>query len=174
MGVHRRRVHLGNIKSQGHQITIFEDCRKDDGSGTGINGLYAWMQALSLRLRRVRICSGDWSRVCGPTPTIKNGLTALFFDPPYSDKADRDKNLYSEENLHVAHDVRSYCLEHGNNPMLRIALCGYRGEHDELGDAGWRPFFWKAHGGYSLQNKNNERNPNRYKEVIWFSPHCLI
>lgn len=61
-GVNRQRIHLGN-------------------AGSGEQGLYAWMESLSERLRRVRVCCGDWSRVCGPTPTYKIGLTGVFLDP---------------------------------------------------------------------------------------------
>jgi hypothetical protein len=52
--------------------------------------------------------------------------------------------------------------------MLRIALCGYEGEHDM--PPTWECVAWKANGGYSSQNGEGNANPNR--ERIWFSPHC--
>lgn len=157
-GVKRTRVHLGSA-GQGE-------------AGTGENGMAAWMQALAARLRRVRVCSGDWTRVCGPTPTVKQGLTGVFLDPPYSAEAGRDETIYNVEDLSVAHDVRAWALEWGVDPRMRIALCGYKGEHDELEAVGWEAVPWKAHGGYGLRGNGNGR-ANSEREVVWFSPHCL-
>jgi hypothetical protein len=56
----------------------------------------------------------------------------------------------------------------GNNPLLRIALCGYEGEHDMPKE--WDCVAWKAVGGYGNQSENNE---NARRERIWFSPHCI-
>ena len=136
-------------------------------SGAG-QGITEYFQQLSDRLRRVRICSGDWSRVLGESPTVKFGTTAVFLDPPYAveDRAD----CYNEESRDVAHDVRAWCLENGGNPLLRIALCGYD-EHEEMAQAGWNPYRWSASGGYANQGDHSE--VNRHREVIWFSPHCL-
>jgi hypothetical protein len=99
--------------------------------------IYEWMLALADRLRRVRVCCGDWKRVLGPSATEKIGVTGVFLDPPYSAEADRDPSIYSQEDLDVAHRVREWALEHGDNPKLRIALCGYEGEHEmpETGSA---------------------------------------
>jgi hypothetical protein len=118
----------------------------------------------------VRVCCGDWSRVCGPSPTVKNGLTAVFLDPPYS-IADRADCYDSTEDYAVAHDVREWCKEWENDRRMRIALCGYAGEHDELESRGWDVFAWKANGGYGSRAK--EGNENCKRERIWFSPHCL-
>ena len=155
-GVNRQRVHLGNAGR----------------AGDGEAGLYAWMQALSDRLVRVRVCCDDWTRVMGPTVTERNGLTAIFLDPPYSDAANRDPDLYEQDSLDVAHDARAWCVENGDNPMLRIALCGYRDEHDGLEAAGWEALEWKASGGYGSQGNGSGR-ANATREVIWFSPACL-
>ena len=136
----------------------------------GRGEIYPYFEALAARLRRVRVCCGDWSRVCGPTPTVKQGLTGVFLDPPYSAEADRCKELYSVEDLGVAHAVRRWCLERGGDKRIRIALCGYEGEHDELERHGWTVVAWKARGGYGSQAESNE---NATRERIWFSPHCL-
>ena len=53
--------------------------------------------------------------------------------------------------------------------MLRIALCGYEGEH--VMPAEWECVAWKAKGGYANQNTTHD-NPNAKRERIWFSPHC--
>lgn len=148
-------------------------------TGQGVNrpstsdNLREYMTALSERMRGVRFCCGDWQRICGPTPTVKQGLTGVLLDPPYSAEAGRNNKLYSHESLTVAHDVRAWALANGDNPLMRIALCGYTGEgHEELLGHGWTANHWKAHGGYSSQNGKGG-NGNRHREVVYFSPHCL-
>lgn len=131
--------------------------------------LYTYFEALALRLRYVRVCCGDWSRVMGPSVTEKNGLTGILLDPPYAAEAERDANIYKEDDLQVAHEVREWAIANGDNPLLRIALCGYEGEHNL--PASWECVPWKATGGYA--NQRDAQNENCRKERIWFSPHCL-
>ena len=155
-GVNRHLPHLGD-------------------AGRGVNRqakpLVEWFAALSNRLRRVRVCCGDWTRVCGPTPTVKMGLTAVFLDPPYADTAGRDANCYgATDSLTVAHDVRRWALEHGDDPRMRIALCGYDGEH--VMPESWECLAWNAAGGYGSQSTEHD-NPNAKRERVWFSPHCV-
>jgi len=139
------------------------------GSETDLHGYF---RLLAERLRQVRVCCGDWSRVCGPTPTVKQGLTGVFLDPPYT-QTERDANLYAVE-INVAADVRQWCLEHGSDRRLRIALCGYAGEcHEELEHHGWEVVAWKARGGYGVQGNGTDGRENSKRERIWFSPHCL-
>jgi hypothetical protein len=128
------------------------------------------MQELADRLRRVRVCCGDWSRVCGPSPTTLLGLTGVFLDPPYSAKANRDMGLYSTDDGDVAHAVREWAIAHGDDPKLRIALCGYDTEHAM--PETWVALNWKARGGYGSQGNGNGR-ANAGRETILFSPHCL-
>ena len=148
-GVNRKLVHLGN-------------------NGRG-ERLLPWFRALAERLRRVRVCSGDWTRVSGPSVTFKHGLTGVFLDPPYADSADRTSDLYREDSERVAHDVRDWAVANGDNPLLRIALCGYEGEHDI--PASWSTHRWSAGEGFGGQGA--ERTKNGRRERIWFSPHCL-
>jgi hypothetical protein len=131
-------------------------------------GLEDWMFALADRLRRTRVCCGDWTRVLGRSPTECIGVTGIFLDPPYS--AARD-SVYSIDSREVAHDVREWAIKHGENPMLRIALCGYQGEHAM--PAGWTTLAWKANGGHANASKDGRGRANAAKERIWFSPHCL-
>jgi len=148
-GVNRQLVHLG-----------------DNGRGAR---LVDWFGALSERLRFVRVCSGDWSRVCGPSVTFKHGVTGVFLDPPYADTANRQDKLYREDSLDVAHAVRAWAITNGDNPLLRIALCGYDGEHD-MPDS-WSVYAWSAGDGFGGQAK--DRTNNHERERIWFSPACV-
>jgi site-specific DNA-adenine methylase len=159
-GVNRQRPHLG----PGGIGTVQDVDNRREG------GIYAYMNELAERLRRVRVCCGDWSRVCGPTPTVKLGLTGVFLDPPYADAADRTDALYSSDSLTVANEVREWAIAQGDDPRIRIALCGYEGEHTM--PESWECIEWKARGGYGSQGENQARE-NSAKERIWFSPHCI-
>ena len=161
-GVNRQRPHLGDAGTG-------DECLSDRTLGTR-EFLFDYMGKLSERLRRVRVCCGDWSRVCGPTPTVKQGITGVFLDPPYADTAGRQDNLYSSDSNSVAHDVREWALEWGEDPRMRIALCGYEGEH-VIPDS-WECIAYKARGGYGSQGNGAGRD-NAERERIWFSPHCL-
>jgi DNA adenine methylase len=143
--------------------------RSDRGRNSRLQGgaVLEWMLALAERLRRVRVCSGDWKRVMGPAVTTCIGVTGVMLDPPYSDEADRDSRIYGHDSLTVAHEVREWALANGEDKKLRIALCGYEGEHAM--PASWQCIAWKASGGYAASAGNAS---NGARERIWFSPHC--
>ena len=153
------------------------DISGDGGaSGRGINAAYcsdlgAYFYALHDRLRRVRVCCGDWARILGPSPTTNIGLTGVFFlDPPYS--IDERSDVYNEESRSLSHDVAEWAIAHGDDPKLRIALCGYAGEH-EFPDS-WECLAWKSNGGYGNQSSyKSQGRENAHRERIWVSPHCL-
>ena len=138
-GVNRRLPHLGN-------------------AGTGVAD---WMYGLCERLRYTRIVCGSWERILSPSVTTKHGITGVVLDPPY-DAEGHDRSMYVAYGS-VAKDVAEWCQENGGNPLLRIALCGYEGEHDL---PGWTCEPWKARKGYGSDE-------NTRRERIWFSPHCL-
>lgn len=125
-----------------------------------------WMMSLSHRLRDVRIAYGDWSRVTASAVMRNRVTTAVFLDPPYTGVS----YVYSEAKNTVACDCRKWAIENGDNPRLRIALCGYEGEH-EMPDT-WRCQAWKAGGGYGNHSQGKGRD-NATRERIWFSPHRL-
>jgi len=134
------------------------------------NDLLGWMLALAARLRRVRVCCGDWSRICTDAVIFNESPTAVFLDPPYSYSVGRDENLYSTDSGDVANLVRDWAIERGNDKRLRIALCGYAGEHEMPAD--WDCVAWKAPGGYGNQAEGRGKD-NAERERIWFSPGCL-
>lgn len=165
-GVHRKLPHLGDTGKGVHRQLPHLGC-----AGKGVckdQDIYQWFAALSNRLRRVRVACGDWSRVCGPSVTIHNGLTGVFLDPPYTAEAGRDMALYATDSGTVGHDVAAWCRANEANPLLRIALCGYEGEYEM---PGWECVPWKAKGGYGSQGETTGR-ANAHRERIWFSPGC--
>lgn len=102
-----------------------------------------------------------------------HGVTAVFLDPPYSSQANRDMGLYAVDSGSVAHDVRKFCEQWGDDSRMRICLAGYAGEgHEILEQKGWRVVEWKAAGGYENQ-AGGERSGNCKKERLWVSPHCV-
>ena len=144
--------------------------RSEAGMEAREGGIYDWFDMLAARLRRVRVCCGDWKRILGPAPTTCIGVTGVFLDPPYSIE-DRTE-VYGEESRDVAHSVREWALANGDNPELRIALCGYEGEH-QMPDS-WECVAWKANGGFANQKRAGTRGQvNSHRERIWFSPACL-
>jgi hypothetical protein len=181
-----RGVHAGPAGGSRPDLSSMgnSDGRKD-GSGVGVFSggfgtceqrrlwLLDWFSRLRDRLRNVRVCCGDWTRVCSSeSVTTRLGLTGVFLDPPYSKESKRSKGLYAQDSLIVAHDVRRWCLERGNDPQMRIALSGYAGEgHEELDQHGWEVVAWEAGGGYG--NRTAHGKANAKKERIWFSPACV-
>ncbi len=161
--------------------------------------LVAWMRRLEDRLRLVRVCYGHWARICDSNTTmVRLGMTGAFLDPPYAKNLDRlkawilhlvgegaapdasndDSNrsggLYagdgSQDVDRLVAEAHLWCRRWGANPQVRIAVCGYEGEHDDLEAVGWDVVEWQAHGGYGNRNVENQ---NKHRERIWFSPACL-
>ncbi len=182
-GVNRQLPHLSKGQGVNRKLPHLSD------AGRGVSDLislfpaneplYQYIRQLAERLIEVDVCCGDWERIVKPAVTLagengtSKGTAAIFLDPPYSEEAGRS-SVYSNEDFSVAHRVREWCLKHGNNLQMKIALCGYDNEHKELENNGWEAFTWSANGGYStFANKDNVSHKNKHREVIWFSPHCL-
>lgn len=152
-GINRQLPHLGDAGQGEHPRTAF---------------IRDWMQRLSDRLRGVRITCGDWRRVAdSDSVTHRHGITAIFLDPPYTHGAMQ----YAAGGVggDLASEVRNWCIEAGQNPQLRIALCGHGDEHTALEQQGWTPEPWKAGGGYA---RSSLATAKRKSETIWFSPAC--
>jgi len=173
-GINRKLPHLGNAgrginRKLPHLSPGMGINRKlqlphlgDAGRGEHIK---QYFNDIAVRFRDVRIACGDWPRVLGDSVTHGYGLTAIFLDPPY----DADCSMpYAAECK--SSDVAAWAIENGDNPLLRIALCGYEGEHD-IPDS-WECYAWKTQGGYGLRSDGQGRE-NSSRERIWFSPHCV-
>lgn len=172
-GVHQKIVQLhpkgnGGVSRQLPAI----DAMCDKGAHN-TSDLQPWFERLATRLRRVRVACGDWQRVLTSTPLgLTNNVppgfrTAVLLDPPYDPKH-RDPGIYASDGTNtLSAEVRQWAIANGESDRLRIALCGYEGEHDM--PQTWTCVSWKAGGGYGNQAGNN----NAARERIWFSPHCL-
>lgn len=174
-GVHSGRPQLGDAFSRGRGVHGNDNAEMCAARLAWIN---QWFDALSDRLRCVRVCCGDWKRVCNsPSVTTRLGKCGVFLDPPYTKASGRDMEIYATDTTddaraeNVADECRKWGIEWGKNPDMRIALCGYEGEHNELEAHGWDKVAWEAQGGYG--NRSTQGQENAKKERIWFSPHCL-
>jgi DNA adenine methylase len=159
-------LHAGQIPAVGH-------------SGRGIHSperqsLVVWFRRLQDRLRRVRVCCGDFERVLagsvtGESNTAKNmGMSpcAVFLDAPYQEQG-RAK-VYECDGGDEFQRAWVWALAHGSSDHFRIAVCGY--DDGRRTPSGWSVVAWKAQGGFGNRNK---ANTNRHRERIWLSPHCL-
>ena len=156
----RKLPHLGNA---GQGVTRELPHLGNAGRGA----LVAYLETLTARLVRVRITCGDWRRVVQPSVTRAgaggDGARAVFLDPPYATSGD----LYAVTEAGIAEQVRDWCTKAPKD--LRIILCGYDDEHDDLLAHGWTITAGKAGGGagYSTNAQNGRR------ERLWMSPSCL-
>lgn len=157
-GINRKLPHLGNA-GQGINRTTEQPRRAF---------IFDWFQRLHDRMRDVRVACGDWSRVVKDSVTTRHGLTAVFLDPPYT-KGAMDYGA-GGMGLGIADYVRQWCAENGQNPKLRIVLCGHAGEHDELLAVGWHLREWTARKGYAM---TDEALANSASETLWCSPRCV-
>ncbi len=160
-GVNRKLPHLGNA-GQG--------VNRSHGHG----GLYGYFDALADRLRNVRVCCGDWSRVVTDGALTHGSTVGVFLDPPYLGDV-RTADLYSVDDHTISHAVREWCLANGDNPRYRIVLAGYAAEHDHLIPDTWGRHSYSASAAYSTAAsaaRQDGNHANRHNEMLWMSPHC--
>ena len=163
-GINRQLPHLSAGRGINRQLPHLGDAGRGERSAF----ILEWMAALATRLRDTRVTCGDWQRVVKESVTTRHGLTGLFLDPPYTlGKMDYAAGGVGTE---LPMRVQAWCADNGDNPKLRIALCGHAGEHDALLARGWVIGRWKARKGYAV---TEEAVANSAGETIWFSPHCL-
>ena len=166
-GVNRKLPHLGDSgKGVNRKLPHLGDSGKAPGGCEDRRSrLLAYFYALPDRLRGVRVCCGDWLRVLGPSPTHRLGFTGILLDPPY----DVDGTDYGQGRTNISTAVREWAIANGDNPLLKIALCGYVDEgHAEVMPDGWECVAYKSGGGYN----NLGDGENRNRERIWFSKFC--
>ncbi len=172
-GVNRELPHLGDA---GQGVNRELPHLGDAGQGvsrvlsSGVNDLASYMHVLATRLRYTRITCGNWRRVLTPSAsraTASNPHVAVLLDPPYSVGAD----LYAGRvNNDLPSDVRKWCLT--ADKSLRIVLCGYLEDHDELLQLGWRKVLSRSTQGAGYQSAKGGKN-EADRERLWLSPACL-
>ena len=135
----------------------------------------AYLLALADRLRRVRVCCGDWSRVVTNGATSYGATVGVFLDPPYLGDV-RTKDLYTVDDHSIAHAARDWALSKGDDPRFRIVLAGYEDEHEALMPRSWLRIAYSANKAYGTSRAvggGTGNDANRHKERLWLSPHCI-
>lgn len=168
-GVNRKLPHLGTAGRAGYNNLEY---RRD--------GIAAYFLQLAARLRDTRVCCGDWSRVVTNGALTYGSRVGVFLDPPYLGDV-RTADLYSVDDHTIAHEVRQWALDNGDNPRLRIVLAGYSTEHDHLIPDTWRRIGWSSSAAYattasaarSADGDTAGNLGNRHLECLWLSPGCL-
>lgn len=181
-GVKRQRPHLGSNGQGVNRPQLREPGIGNPCHPVTMPKLTEWFNYLSARLRHVRIISGDWGRVVtgGAAETLPcrfggKGHVGIFFDPPYADTAGR-ADLYTEEDMQVAHHVVDWCLSSKCKPRWRVVLASYDTEHgSRLRDAGWREVEWYSQGFLrgGMGNTSKSGGHQQHRERLWASPSCL-
>jgi len=120
-----------------------------------------YVAAISERLRSVHILWNDFEVVVEKARHPELGVVGILLDPPYPRHL-RDFD-YDVDDAAVWHRAARWAVANGDNPKLRIAVCGYGdAESDALFPPNWERRFWKRSG----------IGRNKELECIWFSPHC--
>jgi len=168
-GVNRKLPHLGDAGRAGFNNLQYR-----------ADGIAAYFTQLANRLRDTRVCCGDWSRVVTTGALSFGSTVGVFLDPPYLGDV-RTADLYSVDDHTIAHGVRQWALDNGDNPRYRIVLAGYSAEHDHLMPDTWRRVRWSASAAYqstksaarSADGDTSGNLGNRHGECLWLSPHCV-
>jgi hypothetical protein len=180
-GVNRKLPHLGDAGRGVHGKGDFA------GGGSGLppnvwtnetntgNGIRDYFNALASRLRRVRVCCGDWRRVLTRGALAYGDTVGVFLDPPYLGDV-RTRDLYRVDNHDIADAVREWAIANGNDRHMRIVLAGYADEHDGKMPDSWLMHVYsgtKAYGTTGAVGSGRGNDANRHEERLWFSPGCL-
>ena len=174
-GVNRKLPHLGDAgRGVNRQLPHLGT------AGQGVNrklpgALDGYFASLASRLRRVRVCCGDWSRVVTGGALSYGGTVGVFLDPPYLGDV-RTSDLYRVDDHWIANAVREWALANGDDKRLRIVLAGYEPEHEAHMPPSWRRIAYsarKAYGTTSAVGSGEGNDANRHLERLWLSPGCL-
>ncbi len=169
-GVNRQLIHLtGGRGINRGSIHINRDGLTSNGVHTGETALIQYMNRLAGRLRYVKICCGDWSRVVTEGALAAGTKKGVFLDPPY-DQTLHNNGCYNHDTNGISEAVREWAIKNGEREDYRIVLCGYEGEHEM--PENWIKIPWVATRSYGRKGSQSKNCENRYKERLWISPHC--
>jgi DNA adenine methylase len=172
-GVNRKLPYLGLGQGVNRKLPHLGDAGQGDESET--TDLQVYFQQLASRLRRVRVCCGDWSRVVTNGALSCGSTVGIFLDPPYLGDV-RCNDLYAVDDHTISIAVRDWAIANGDNPRYRIVLAGYKQEHEDVIPTTWRRHFYSASKAYGTTNavgKKTGNDANRHNEALWFSPGCV-
>ena len=163
-GVNRKLPHLGDA---GRGVN-----RELPHLGDAGQGVAHYLRTLAHRLVRVRITCGDWRRVVQPSvtrATAGNSRRAILLDPPYATSG--DLYVHGSDDGELSTQTREWAARAaGEDHDLRIVICGYDTEHDDLLTHGWT-----VHEGRSGSGAGYSTRPdNGRRERLWASPACHI
>ena len=99
----------------GQQENVWDQSLRRDGEPP----VYGYMRALAQRLRRVRVCCGDWSRVVTHGALAHGATVGVLLDPPYDDE-NTTAGLYSSEESGLSSAVREWAIERGEDSCLSL------------------------------------------------------
>mgnify|MGYP002142059421 CR=1 FL=1 len=172
-GVHRPSQQLPHLSNAGVGVHAPRRASAFADEAVEFVGVAEWLQALSLRLRAVRVASGDWRRVVTPSVLHMSSqpdaaVCGVYLDPPYL--AGNMDYAAGGTRTDLSAQVREWCADHGGDRRLRIVLSGHDGEHAALESVGWRVVEWKTKGGYASAGGDNA---NQRRERLWLSPACV-
>jgi len=165
-GVNRQLPHLGDA---GQGVN-----RQLPHLGNAGQGVMIYFQSLAARLRRVRVCCGDWSRVVTDGATAYGESVGVFLDPPYLGDV-RAADLYRVDDHTISVAVRDWAIAHGDDRRLRIVLAGYWQEHAAAMPDSWRSERYSANKSFGTRNAVGSgagNDANRHNEALWYSAGC--
>ena len=175
-GVNRQLPHLGDAgQGVNRKRPMLAGEYSSERGPTNRDDLVQYFQQLAARLRRVRVCCGDWSRVVTNGAMAYGATVGIFLDPPYLGDV-RTKDLYRIDNHDIANEVREWAIENGDDNRLRIVLAGYEDEHAAKMPDSWRKLAWmgnKSYGTTAAVGTKEGNDANRANERLWFSPSCV-
>ncbi len=171
-GVNRQLPHLGNagqgVNRQRPECSGDKSCQATTRAADK-GQLYVYFQQLAARLRKVRVCCGDWSRVVTNGALSYGDTVGIFLDPPYLGDV-RTADLYSCDDHTISIEVRDWAIANGDNPRYRIVLAGYAQEHQDAMPDSWRLYRYsasKAYGTSTAVGNGKGNDANRHNETLW-------
>ena len=168
-----QRPHVPDrLGGQGVQTQRRQLSEQDDiGSG---ERFAEWFHALAQRLSRVVVLNRDWSSAVTPTllmhtKTSSQPPVGIFLDPPYRREKRTSAELYNSDAQGTSEDTAvaayEWAVEHGANPMYRIAYCCHEGDFPV-------PDGWTVSGGTSISAVRKVNRKGR-RDITMYSPGCL-
>lgn len=175
-GVNRKLPHLGDAgRGVNRKRPLLAGERSSERGPTAREDLRDYFQQLAARLRKVRVCCGDWSRVVTDGALSYGDKVGIFLDPPYLGDL-RTADLYSCDDHTISIAVRDWAIANGENPRYRIVLAGYVQEHQDAMPDSWGLYRYsasKSYGTTAAVGKKKGNDSNRHNEALWLSPGCL-